>query len=327
MAPATRFLTLATILALTAGHAASPAQAPIALPAIPDPQAAEVGEPPDEADQEPESEDTPVGRLLITSDAAATISVDGEDLGVLQPEDTLEYEVSQAEGEIKAVSLEATGAQVRKPYLFEEPLPEVLAAKDEATELQEISVHFRMLRAIRQLRKTERQEKMFPDFRSDVMWAREDNRSNVTWRAAREYCAELDLGGWRDWRLPDIEQLESLQAMWSQAAFKTADPIKLTECCPWSSTEIDEQKAWNFNFRFRKQFEGFKGHSFGMRALCIRDLTEAEITEHEEALAERERKKKEDKKRKKAIKKGDLEEEAEPIEDDGLAPADPPRVQ
>ena len=208
-------------------------------------------DPAETTEQESESEKTPAGRLLITTDAAATISVDGEDLGVLQPEEVLEYEVTRAEGEVRAVSLEASGALVKKPYAFEESTSEAPtdageSSEDESSELAEISIHFRMLKAIRLLRKTERQEKIFPDFRNGVMWAREDNRANITWKAAGEYCSGLDLGGRRDWRLPDIEELDSLQAMWSQAAFKTADPIRLTDCCPWSSTELDEQKALNF---------------------------------------------------------------------------------
>jgi hypothetical protein len=323
LSPANRFLAVATILVIVAGSGTAPARVPDAPSATADAEPAQSSEP---TEQESESEKAPAGRLLITSDAAVTISVNGEELGVLAPEEVLEYEVTRAEGEVRAVSLEASGALLKKPYAFEESTSEAAAdagdsSKGQSSELAEISIHFRMLKAVRQLRKTERQEKIFPDFRSGVMWAREDNRANVTWKAAGEYCSGLDLGGRRDWRLPGIEELDSLQAMWSQAAFKTADPIKLSDCCPWSSTEIDEQKALNFNFRFRKQFEGFKGHSFGMRALCIRNLTDEEIAEHEQALEERERQKKEEKKRKKKDRDGNDESEDQPA--DPEEPADP----
>jgi hypothetical protein len=276
------------------------------------PAAHDVGgqiDPDGEEGQEPEKR--VVGRLLITTDAAATIVIDGVSLGELQPGDELAHEVTRDEGEIKAVGVDAAAAQVKRPYAFKKSPEEELGPRPETAELPLITIRIRMAKTIRTLRKTERQEKIYPDFSDGVMWTREDNRANVTWNAARKYCDELDLGAYRDWRLPDLEELSSLQALWSQAAFKTADTIRLSDCCPWSSTEIDEENAWNFNFRFRREFEGRKGHSFGMRALCIRTLTEAEIIEHEEAIAERERKKKEEKKRRKALKKGLIEEESE----------------
>ena len=274
----------------------------------------------DEGSEDEPKEKQPTGRLLIVTDADATILIDGVSLGVLLAGATLEHEVTDDEGNLKAIAQEAAAAVLTRSWEFERPDDDSADAEREATELPIVEIRLRMAKAIRNLRRTERQQKIYPDFKGGVMWAREDNRAHVTWSKAAEFCDDSDLGGWRDWRLPDIEELSELQAMWSQAQFKTLDPIRLTECCPWSSSEIDETRAWNFNFRFRRKFDGFKGHSFGMRALCIRDLTAEEIAEHEEALADRERKKKEEKKRRKAIKKGLIEEDAENTDGDPEEP-------
>jgi len=129
------------------------------------------------------------------------------------------------------------------------------------------------------------------------MRRREDNRANVSWKAAVRHCDALIFGGWSNWRLPTIDELDSLQALWSQAAFKTIDPIRTSACCQWSISEIDDATAWHYNFRFRRSFEGQKGFSYDLRALCVRTLSDEEIQEREEALVEKKKAKKKKKKK------------------------------
>ena len=43
-----------------------------------------------------------------------------------------------------------------------------------------------------------------------LMWARKDNGANVALDAAKRYCQSLRLGGYADWRLPEIEELDSI---------------------------------------------------------------------------------------------------------------------
>lgn len=230
-----------------------------------------------------------LARLLITTDATARLVVDGVDLGILEPDDTLVHEVRLPSGSITAQSVGAAApARFEKTYAL---------AEEEADERQspvvtEIEIQIKMAKAIRELRKKERQEGIFSDFKRGLMWRRADNLADVTWKAAGRYCDALDFAGWSDWRLPTIEELETLQAMWSQAAFKTIGLVTLSDCCPWSSTSIDDDSAWNYNFRYRRAFDGRKGFSFGLRALCVRALTQAEIDEHDEAIADRKKNKK-----------------------------------
>lgn len=43
-----------------------------------------------------------------------------------------------------------------------------------------------------------------------LMWQKEDNNTEYNWEEARSYCNDLSLGGFSDWRLPNIYELTSL---------------------------------------------------------------------------------------------------------------------
>src|SRR5205807_1728009 len=43
-----------------------------------------------------------------------------------------------------------------------------------------------------------------------LMWTRRDNGEDINWREANEYAKKLALGGYSDWRLPTIDELEKL---------------------------------------------------------------------------------------------------------------------
>jgi len=45
---------------------------------------------------------------------------------------------------------------------------------------------------------------------SGLMWAAKDNGKDVNWHQATSYCQKLRVGGYSDWRLPTIDQLEEL---------------------------------------------------------------------------------------------------------------------
>jgi hypothetical protein len=214
----------------------------------------------------------PSARLILSTDAPCKLRVGGEDLGVLEPESRLETEVQGAEVVVRAISTESPGAVWTRTVAVEE---------EDLT----IEIAIKMAKAVRARHKLERREKVWANFKSGLMWSREDNRQDVTWTKAREACERSTLGGWTDWRLPTIQELHSLQAKWSLRPFKIADQIALTACCPWSSTEIDEDSAWNFSYRFRRRFEGRKNYSLGLRALCVRYLTVEELQKHDEAVA------------------------------------------
>lgn len=305
------------------------------------------------------------GWLLISTDAAATVRVDNEPLGTLEPGDTLRHGIETLEAEVVATAVDlptavwrdraslvvrpdeaATSGDAEEADDFrtregedgnEGPDP-AEGEDDEAgrpnassddgasvappeagtvTVRRNVKVKIRMLDAIEGVRKAERRDKVWPEFETGLMWSKQDNRGDVTWAGAKRFCEGYRLGGFDDWRLPTIDELATLQAMWSQATFKTLGPITVSACCPWSVSEVDDSQAWNYNFRFRRPFEGQKALSYDLRALCVRTLTGDEIAAHEEARAEAKRKKKKDEK-----KKDGTADQSEPPGDPILDPGD-----
>ena len=46
----------------------------------------------------------------------------------------------------------------------------------------------------------------------EFMWTASDNGRDLDWHEAWQWCAQCRAGGWSDWRLPAIEELEALNA-------------------------------------------------------------------------------------------------------------------
>lgn len=45
-----------------------------------------------------------------------------------------------------------------------------------------------------------------------LMWTRTDNGDPINWYQAVDYCKTLTLGGYSDWRLPEIDELAAIQS-------------------------------------------------------------------------------------------------------------------
>ncbi|TNF71368.1 MAG: DUF1566 domain-containing protein [Acidobacteria bacterium] len=116
----------------------------------------------------------------------------------------------------------------------------------------------------------EKLTKVFMDLKSGLMWAARDNGRDIDWRRAMRYCDDLELASYSDWRLPALDELEGLYRAMSASQYKVPGEIRLTSCCPWSSTKKSEDSAWNFNFQYRKPFSGGLSYTYDLRALCVR---------------------------------------------------------
>lgn len=201
-------------------------------------------------------EDRPELVLKVSTDAACAVLIDGKPVAELEAGEEKEVTVKTGKHRLRAVSAEDPAAVwVRDLDLEEGDTP---------------TVTVKMARALLKLRRTERREAVYVSPHTGFMWARRDNGRNIRWRRAGDYCGELRLAGFDDWRLPTLEELDTLTALWSQALYKVLGPVQLSACCPWSSQAESETRAWSVDFRSRKPSLAHVDYSSGLRALCMR---------------------------------------------------------
>ena len=102
------------------------------------------------------------------------------------------------------------------------------------------------------------------------MWTMKDNGKDITWPDAEQHCKSLTLAGLSGWELPTIDELEKLYDRQSSNEYKIRKPLRLTTCCPWSSTKQGWGSAWSFNFGSGRRGVFPSNVSVGGRALCVR---------------------------------------------------------
>ena len=89
------------------------------------------------------------------------------------------------------------------------------------------------------------------DSQTGLVWQQQDDATGRTWNDAITYCEGLSLGGYSDWRLPNIKELESITSDTGPAII---DPIFTGALASsyWSSTTgaHDPGSAWSVNFYF-----------------------------------------------------------------------------
>ena len=109
------------------------------------------------------------------------------------------------------------------------------------------------------------------DNKTRLQWQDDSEAKTIekTWQGAIEHCEALDLGGYDDWRLPNVNELESLI---DYGRYDPAmDPIFKNVNSPdysWSSTTAG-YNAWIVNF-----YIGTSSHSYrkssSYRVRCVR---------------------------------------------------------
>ena len=107
------------------------------------------------------------------------------------------------------------------------------------------------------------------DSDSRLMWAAADNGSGVSWSQAKRYCRESSLGGFRDWTLPSIEELQKLfGGPGNGSGYHVKGPIKLTGW-QWSSTAGQQEgEGWALDFGDGTSLRRCRGFRFESGALC-----------------------------------------------------------
>jgi hypothetical protein len=114
-----------------------------------------------------------------------------------------------------------------------------------------------------------------PDYWVDpqtrLVWAAKDTQSGISRLQAERYCTAASYGGFHDWRLPTIKELESLVGPANADGHRLKAPIKITGW-EWSSTPGQQEgEAWAFDFGDGGSASVSGGDSGLNRALCVRD--------------------------------------------------------
>ena len=105
------------------------------------------------------------------------------------------------------------------------------------------------------------------DTKSDLMWAHSDNRQSLTWQEAVDYCESYDGGGYDDWRMPKISELQTLI---DAKIKKEEDTINISSNLIWAS-ETDDSKAAFCHLANRGCSWMEQVISISLRALPVRD--------------------------------------------------------
>ena len=109
------------------------------------------------------------------------------------------------------------------------------------------------------------------DLKTRLMWTAADNGSGVTYSQAVYFCRSLDLGGYHNWSLPSIDDLQKLfGGPPDPDGHRISAPIKLTGW-EWSSSPGKEPgERWGLDFGDGGRASLVMGDSGLNRALCVR---------------------------------------------------------
>jgi Protein of unknown function (DUF1566) len=110
------------------------------------------------------------------------------------------------------------------------------------------------------------------DPETHLMWTAADNGSGLSWLQAQRYCRNLTLGGFKDWILPPIDELQGLVGGAGQSTYRIKAPIKLSGW-QWSSTPGKQDgEGWALDFGDGGRASVAAGDSGLNRALCVRPV-------------------------------------------------------
>ena len=106
------------------------------------------------------------------------------------------------------------------------------------------------------------------DDSTGLIWSRRDNGKRLDWHQATRCAQDLTLGGFRDWRLPTLEELHGL---WDPPHRNIRKPFELTGAWVWSGTRDGADHAWCFYYAIGMRMRYPLKVSYDLRALFVRD--------------------------------------------------------
>ncbi len=105
---------------------------------------------------------------------------------------------------------------------------------------------------------------------SGLLWTPSDNGSNISQAEAELYCQGLTLGGFSDWRLPSVVELEGLYDESSTKKYKTRGSVEVGLHGVWSADLKGSASFLGWYFNFNSGAKAWANRKSGARALCVR---------------------------------------------------------
>ena len=104
-----------------------------------------------------------------------------------------------------------------------------------------------------------------------LIWAKQDNGGDVNWDQASNYCSNLRLAGYSNWRLPTIDELAGIyDESQNVDGWHIKEGIRLSGGTWSSSAGNASGKAWVFLFVSGQRYSYVLDYSDAKRALCVR---------------------------------------------------------
>lgn len=91
------------------------------------------------------------------------------------------------------------------------------------------------------------------DSHTGLVWQQQEGLEAATWEEALHYVATLNLGGHKDWRLPNLKELQSISTAYAaRPSIDTAAFPDAASALYWSSTTLAQRatRAWTIDFRY-----------------------------------------------------------------------------
>jgi hypothetical protein len=192
--------------------------------------------------------------VLVTTDLDCNWKFDGVSQGHLTTDDAKVLQVSLGEHLIQASSQDG-----------QDNWKSTITLERDGQKI--VNITLSKIRQQRLERESFAQHPIWIDPVSGLMWTRKDNGSHVFWQQASNYCNNLQLGGFSDWRLPSIDELEAVYDDTQPGHIKGG--ISLTFPWIWSSSE-GRRTGESYFYNFGRGGSSSSSGGSSTFALCVR---------------------------------------------------------
>jgi hypothetical protein len=111
------------------------------------------------------------------------------------------------------------------------------------------------------------------DKRHGLMWQDDSSSSRYNYSEAQSYCSNLTLGGYSDWRFPEIEELYSIVDQSKTSAPSVNSNFKnIKNLWYWSNTTVKSNSSESWVVGLNDGGDGWIGHAFDGFVVCVRDM-------------------------------------------------------